>query len=84
MARERDELKRDAILREAKRLFAERGFHATSVQDIVRGIDMPVGSVYTYFENKDDILRQAIEEGWSSFYDALEEACRNEPSPPRA
>ena len=65
MARERDESKRTAILEEATRLFAERGFHATSVSDIVKGIDLPVGSVYTYFENKDAIIKAAIEEGWA-------------------
>lgn len=81
MARERDEAKRKAILDEASRLFAERGFHATSVSDIVKGIDLPVGSVYTYFRNKDDIIRSAIEEGWSDFYDTLSSACAAESGP---
>ncbi|MBN1519649.1 MAG: TetR/AcrR family transcriptional regulator [Spirochaetales bacterium] len=81
MARERDESKRLGILAEAKRLFAERGFHATSVQDIVKGVDLPVGTVYTYFQNKDDIIRTAIDEGWSQFYDEVERACAAEPSP---
>ena len=80
MARERDEAKREAILAEAKRLFSERGFHGTSVADIVRSLDLPVGTVYTYFENKDAIIRAAIEEGWAQFYDALESACAAEPS----
>jgi AcrR family transcriptional regulator len=81
VARERDEGKRKIILAEAKRLFAARGFHATSVQDIVKGIDIPVGSVYTYFENKDDIIRCAIDEGWAEFYRSLEDALAAEPSP---
>ncbi len=81
MARERDESKRAAILEEATRLFAERGFHATSVSDIVKGIDLPVGSVYTYFENKDAIIRAAIEEGWAGFHDELSAACAAEPRP---
>jgi TetR/AcrR family fatty acid metabolism transcriptional regulator len=80
VARERDEGKRQAILTEAKRLFAERGFHATSVADIVDALDMPVGTVYTYFENKDDIIRSALEEGWAGFYEALSAACAAEPS----
>ncbi len=80
MARERDEGKRQAILAEAKRQFAERGFHATSVADIVKALDLPVGTVYTYFRNKDDIIRTALEEGWADFYSALSRACRDEPS----
>lgn len=83
VARERDEGKRQVILAEAKRLFAQRGFHDTSVQDIVKGIDLPVGSVYTYFNNKDAIIKAAIEEGWSDFHDSLEAACAAEPSAAR-
>ena len=71
MAREKDAEKRQSILSEAKRLFAERGFHATSVADIVRGIEIPVGSVYTYFKTKDEIIETIIEEGWAQFRDSL-------------
>ncbi len=81
MAREKDAEKRAAILSEAKRLFAERGFHATSIADIVSGIDMPVGSVYTYFKTKDEIIETIIEEGWAGFRDALAAALAAEPRP---
>ncbi len=80
MARERDEGKRQAILAEAKRQFAAHGFHATSVADIVKALNLPVGTVYTYFKNKDDIIRTALDEGWASFYGALFKACSSEPS----
>lgn len=81
MARERDESKRAAIMAEAKRLFSERGFHATSVQDIVRAIGLPVGSVYTYFQNKEEILKAVIDEGWDEFFSELSRDCAAEPSP---
>lgn len=71
MARERDEGKRLAILAAAKRLFAARGFHGTSVSDLAREIDIPVGSIYTYFANKDAIVQTVIEEGWEGFFAAL-------------
>lgn len=83
MARERDEGKRQAILAEAKRLFAERGFDGTSVPEIVRALGFPVGTVYTYFSGKDDIARCAIEEGWSGFFDELRAACDAEPDATR-
>ena len=67
MAREKDESKRAAILASAGRLFAERGFHGTSVADMARETDLPVGSLYTYFENKEAVLSAVIEEGWSDF-----------------
>lgn len=74
MAREKDESKRAAILAAAGRLFAERGFHGTSVSDMARETDLPVGSIYTYFENKEAVLSAVIEEGWTDF---LEETRRS-------
>lgn len=74
MARERDEAKRLAILSGAKRLFAERGFHGVSVSDLAREIDLPVGSIYTYFESKESIVATVVEEGWAVFVASLEAA----------
>ncbi len=71
MARERDESKRQAILGAAKRLFAAEGFHGTSVSDIARETDLPTGSLYTYFESKEDLLRCVIDEGWEEFFTSL-------------
>jgi AcrR family transcriptional regulator len=71
VARERDEAKRLAILGAAKRLFAAQGFDGTSVSDLARDVDLPVGSIYTYFDGKESIIRTVIEEGWESFFAAL-------------
>jgi AcrR family transcriptional regulator len=71
VARERDEGKRSAILAAAKRLFAARGFHGTSVSDLAREVELPVGSIYTYFDGKEAIVHTVIEEGWEGFFSAL-------------
>lgn len=81
MARERDEGKRLAILAAAKRLYAHEGFDATSVSDLAREVDLPIGSIYTYFENKDAIVRTLIEEGWQGFFAALSSAATGPGSP---
>jgi len=81
MAREKDEGKRKAILDAAKRLFAERGFHATSVSDLAGATELPVGSIYTYFENKDAVIRTVIEEGWEEFIEGLSSALGRAASP---
>lgn len=73
MAREKDEGKRQAIMAAAKRLFAEHGFHGTSVADLASRTGLPVGSIYTYFEGKEDLIRSVIEEGWGEFASWLEE-----------
>ena len=44
------------LRREATRLFRERGFHATSMQDLAEALGMNRGSLYHYIESKDDLL----------------------------
>ena len=44
------------LLRTATRLFRERGFHATSMQDLADALGMNRGSIYHYIESKDDLL----------------------------
>lgn len=58
----------------AKRLFAERGFGATSVSDIAGAADIPVGSIYTYFSSKEDLIRAIVEEGWADLKQRIESA----------
>lgn len=71
MAREKDETKRLAILQSSKLLFASKGFMNTSIADIVRETGMSVGTIYTYFKSKDEIVRAIVEEGWSSLYSRI-------------
>lgn len=63
--------KREQILEAAKRLFARQGFAPTSISDIVRETGHPVGTIYTYFPNKEEIIRAIVEEGWQSFRNRL-------------
>jgi len=48
--------KRDAILRAAIDVFADRGFFSAQVADIARAAGVAAGTVYLYFESKDDLL----------------------------
>jgi AcrR family transcriptional regulator len=45
----------------AARLFAERGYHATRIQDIADALDMNKGSLYYYFSGKEELLIQIVE-----------------------
>jgi AcrR family transcriptional regulator len=72
MARNRDENKRRAILQASKLLFAQKGFYGTAISDIVRETGMTVGTIYTYFSSKDEIVRAIVDEGWSELYSRLE------------
>jgi AcrR family transcriptional regulator len=44
------------LLTAATRLFRERGFHATSMQDLGEALGMNRGSLYHYIASKDDLL----------------------------
>lgn len=48
--------KRDAILRAAIDIFAERGFFNAQVADVARAAGVAAGTVYLYFRSKDDLL----------------------------
>ena len=47
---------RDRIVRAAISVFAERGFHRATMQDIVRASGLSVGAIYTYFRSKSDLI----------------------------
>ena len=53
--------KRDAILRAAIDVFAERGFFNAQVADVARAAGVAAGTVYLYFKNKDDLLVSIFE-----------------------
>jgi TetR/AcrR family fatty acid metabolism transcriptional regulator len=63
--------KREAILRAATNVFAERGFFNAQVADVARAAGVAAGTVYLYFHGKDDLLvsifertmREAIADG---------------------
>ena len=81
MARALSNEKRIMIVETSKRLFAERGFAATSVADIARIAELPVGSIYTYFSSKEGLIRAIVDEGWADFRSRLQESFATTESP---
>ena len=53
--------KRDAILRAAIDVFADRGYFNAQVADVARAAGVAAGTVYLYFRSKDDILVSIFE-----------------------
>lgn len=56
----RKEKKRSAIIKEALRLFATKGFYSTTIPDIARSIGMSVGNLYNYFGSKELLAQEII------------------------
>ncbi len=50
----------DKILAAASRLFAEKGFHRTTTKEIAEAADVAEGTLYNYFDNKNDLLLEII------------------------
>ncbi|MEU9014962.1 TetR/AcrR family transcriptional regulator [Streptomyces sp. NPDC048479] len=63
--------KREAILRAAGKVFAERGYHATGISDIARELGAGHGTFYRYFKNKEDIARSVVSRALGQVMDAL-------------
>lgn len=53
---------RGAILDAGQRVFTEIGFEACTIRDIVRESGLSPGTFYNYFESKEAVLAQLIEE----------------------
>lgn len=60
IVKEADE-RREEIVNEAVRLFAEKGFRNTSVNDILAAVNIAKGTFYYYFKSKEELLDEAIE-----------------------
>ena len=54
------EERKNLILDQAQRLFVERGFAATTVEDILNRAGIAKGTLYHHFSGKEDIMRQLI------------------------
>ena len=48
--------RRTQIIQAAANLFASKGFHRTTTKDIAEAAEVSEGTLYNYFENKDDLL----------------------------
>lgn len=76
--------KREAILRAAIDVFAERGYFNAQVADIARAAGIAAGTVYLYFRSKDDVLvsifertvKQRLAEGRAAVADIADPAER--------
>ena len=55
------ELKRRAALRVAARMFNEKGYHATSLDEIAEEIGVTKTALYYYFKNKEQLLYDCLQ-----------------------
>lgn len=68
------ELKRQALLLAAARMFNERGFHATSLDDVAASLGVTKPVIYHYLGNKDQVLFECVRIGLQELREAAEAA----------
>ena len=57
---QREEATRQSILHAAREVFVAKGFHEATTHDVARAAGLSVGSIYTYFASKDDLIRECV------------------------
>ncbi len=64
--------KKQLIMDTALELFAENGFHATSISQIAAKAKISKGLTYNYFGSKNEILDEIMTQGFNEIYDNLD------------
>src|SRR5918996_251499 len=64
--------RRAELTRQAARLFAERGYHGTSIGDLAEALGVQKATVYTYIRSKQDLLFETMREGAAAFHAGLD------------
>ena len=72
--REQKEARRSEIISAALRLFAAKGFAATRLDDVAEAAGIAKGTVYLYFETKEELFREIVRQELLPTLDRLEEA----------
>jgi AcrR family transcriptional regulator len=65
---------RTAILAAARRVFAQLGYEAATVRDIIRGTDLASGTFYNYFRSKEEVFEALADDGAARFKPILRQA----------
>ena len=65
---------RHAILAAARRVFAQLGYEAATVRDIIRGTELASGTFYNYFRSKEEVFEALADDGAARFRPILRAA----------
>jgi TetR/AcrR family transcriptional regulator, cholesterol catabolism regulator len=64
--------RRNELTRQAARLFAEKGYHGTSIGDLAEAMGVQKGSLYAHIDSKADLLWEVARDGAVAFHEALD------------
>lgn len=73
--------KQEQLFNTAAALFAEKGYHGTSIQDLARAMGLQKGSLYHYFNSKEELLFRLLDEYITGALEDIEAICALEIDP---
>lgn len=74
--RKKKDSKRTAMMQAAVRVFAEKGYHAATVRDVVGAADVAIGTFYFYFPDKETLFVHLYEETADFLLGTIDQAVR--------
>jgi TetR/AcrR family transcriptional regulator len=75
------DLSRSQLLDAAEEVFGNKGFHETTLKEVAELAEFSVGSVYSFFQNKDDLYLNVFLRRGAEFLPGMEAAVSSAASP---
>ena len=64
------------IVNAARVVFAKKGYHDATMDDVARQVGVSKGALYSYFKSKEDLLKDISLQGHQSLRNILTETCK--------
>jgi len=76
--REREKIRqRNEMLEAALRLFSEKGYHNVSMHEIAQEAEYAIGTLYRFFQNKEDLYKALMMAKAEQYHNVLKQALAN-------
>lgn len=68
---------REKIIHAARKVFAEKGYSQTRIQDLLKAAGVSPGAFYNYFSNKEELFLEIVREAGDGFRDSIKDIRQN-------
>ena len=72
-AKQRPKNTKQKILLAGRRIFAEKGYHQTRIQDLLKAAGVSPGAFYNYFSNKEELFLELVREAGEALRESVHE-----------
>jgi len=77
--KERERLARQQLILDAAiQVFAQKGFHQATMDDVAQEAELGKGTLYYYFKSKEEILQKLLKDNTRNFFDQIIQAVASE------